>query len=164
MNQPTGSRRLRAHRDSIPGMLYLLTLVTSRRQRLFLDWRSGQPVIQAMRKAEVLGESDTLAWVLMPDHLHWLVALRQNSLAELVRKLKNRACRAMPGRPSGLWQDGYHDKAIRQLKDALPVARYIVANPVRAGLVREVGHYPLWDCVWPGDPSGVLGRLDGYRL
>jgi hypothetical protein len=28
------------------------------------------------------------------------------------------------------------------------VARYIVANPVRAGLVRRVQDYPLWDALW----------------
>ncbi|MFV3290267.1 transposase, partial [Pseudomonas sp. NY11955] len=28
------------------------------------------------------------------------------------------------------------------------VARYIVANPIRAGLVSRVGDYPHWDAVW----------------
>jgi hypothetical protein len=28
------------------------------------------------------------------------------------------------------------------------VARYIVANPLRAGLCRHLGDYPLWDSVW----------------
>jgi len=27
-------------------------------------------------------------------------------------------------------------------------ARYIVANPLRAGLVERLGDYPLWDAVW----------------
>jgi hypothetical protein len=28
------------------------------------------------------------------------------------------------------------------------VARYIVYNPVRAGLVSRIGDYPHWDAVW----------------
>jgi len=28
------------------------------------------------------------------------------------------------------------------------VARYIVANPIRAGLVDNIGQYPYWDAVW----------------
>jgi len=28
------------------------------------------------------------------------------------------------------------------------IARYIVANPLRAGLVSRVGDYPLWDACW----------------
>lgn len=30
----------------------------------------------------------------------------------------------------------------------IDIARYIITNPVRAGLVRRVGDYPLWDVVW----------------
>jgi hypothetical protein len=28
------------------------------------------------------------------------------------------------------------------------LARYVVANPVRAGLVQRVGQYPHWDAIW----------------
>jgi hypothetical protein len=28
------------------------------------------------------------------------------------------------------------------------VARYIIGNPVRAGIVTQVGDYPLWDAIW----------------
>jgi hypothetical protein len=28
------------------------------------------------------------------------------------------------------------------------VARYVVMNPVRAGLVSRVGDYPFWDAAW----------------
>jgi putative transposase len=28
------------------------------------------------------------------------------------------------------------------------IARYIVANPLRAGLVAKVGDYALWDACW----------------
>ena len=33
------------------------------------------------------------------------------------------------------------------------VARYIVANPLRAGLVERVGDYPYWDAVWLTGPE-----------
>jgi hypothetical protein len=28
------------------------------------------------------------------------------------------------------------------------MARYVVANPLRAGLVKRLGDYPLWDAIW----------------
>jgi hypothetical protein len=28
------------------------------------------------------------------------------------------------------------------------MARYIIANPLRAGLVDRIGDYPLWDAMW----------------
>ena len=33
-------------------------------------------------------------------------------------------------------------------EDLRAVARYIVGNPLRAGLVRNVLDYPYWNCVW----------------
>ena len=46
------------------------------------------------------------------------------------------------------WQTNYYDHAIRQDEDLRKVARYIVANPLRAGLVEQIGDYPLWDAMW----------------
>jgi hypothetical protein len=47
-----------------------------------------------------------------------------------------------------MWQKGFHDRAIRREEDLRAVARYIIANPLRAGLVRRVHDYPLWDAIW----------------
>jgi REP element-mobilizing transposase RayT len=50
------------------------------------------------------------------------------------------------GRP--VWQNGFHDHALRQEEDLAEVARYIVANPLRAGLVERLGDYPHWHAIW----------------
>jgi len=47
-----------------------------------------------------------------------------------------------------VWQKGYYDHALRDEENLAAVARYIVANPLRAGLARNVADYPLWDAVW----------------
>ena len=47
-----------------------------------------------------------------------------------------------------IWQKGYHDRAVRSEEDLRNVARYIVANPLRAGLVKRLGDYPFWDAAW----------------
>jgi putative transposase len=47
-----------------------------------------------------------------------------------------------------LWQKGFHDHAVRGDEDMRALARYVVANPVRAGLVRSVREYPHWDARW----------------
>jgi REP element-mobilizing transposase RayT len=46
-----------------------------------------------------------------------------------------------------LWQKGFHDRAIRTEADLPAIGRYIVTNPVRAGLVSRVGAYPHRDAV-----------------
>jgi REP element-mobilizing transposase RayT len=47
-----------------------------------------------------------------------------------------------------VWQRGFHDHALRGDEDVRAIARYIVANPLRAGLVRAIGDYPWWDAEW----------------
>ena len=44
-----------------------------------------------------------------------------------------------------------YDRAARKHDDIRRIARYIVANPLRAGLVQNIGDYPHWDCIWMTD-------------
>ncbi|MFO8084248.1 MAG: transposase [Desulfobacterales bacterium] len=88
----------------------------------------------------------------MPDHLHWLLVLgRQKTLSDVVKLLKGRTARKMNlslNRKGKLWQRAYYDHALRKDEDVRKLARYIVANPLRAGIVNKIGDYPLWDAIW----------------
>ncbi len=55
-----------------------------------------------------------------------------------------------------VWQKCFYDHALRVEEDIRPVAEYIIANPIRAGLVIEVGLYPFWDAYWLQDDGQVL--------
>ena len=97
------------------------------------------------------GSGDSLAWVIMPDHLHWLVIPKVSSLPQIVRRIKARSALAINhhNQTKGpMWQKGYHDHALRRDEDIAAVARYIVANPLRAAIATSVGDYPLWDATW----------------
>ncbi|MCT8949944.1 REP-associated tyrosine transposase [Pseudomonas iridis] len=142
---------LRKGRCSEIGRIYLLTAVMYERRPVFSDWRVGRLLVEQMRAVDEEGMVQSLAWVVMPDHLHWLVELRRGSLAELMRRVKSRSCRAVNlkyGSQGRLWQRGYYDRALRKEDDLKAAARYIVMNPLRAGLVQRLGDYPLWDAVW----------------
>ncbi len=142
---------LRKGRQSEDGRVYLVTTVTEGRQRLFSTWTTGRMVVAELRAAADAGLVESLAWVLMPDHLHWLLALNGQSLPQVMRQVKGRSAtrlNACFGRTGPIWQRGYHDHALRRDEDVRDVARYVVANPVRAGLVRKAGDYPLWDAIW----------------
>jgi REP element-mobilizing transposase RayT len=94
---------------------------------------------------------DSLAWVVMPDHLHWLFVLHRQSISEVVRRVKGKSAYAINshrGRHTKVWQHGFHDHAVRKEEDIKHIARYIIANPLRAGLVKTVGDYPHWDAIW----------------
>ncbi|WP_038658856.1 REP-associated tyrosine transposase [Stutzerimonas decontaminans] len=138
------SNRLRRGRCSVVNQIYLVTAVTQRRARVFEDLSAARTLILTMREDARWGSHETLALVVMPDHLHWLLQLQKGSLSELVGRVKSISARRLDTR---VWQDGFHDRALRDEDDLQAVARYIVANPLRAGLVERIGRYPHWDAV-----------------
>ncbi|MGZ8227608.1 MAG: hypothetical protein ACXWT3_13380, partial [Methylococcaceae bacterium] len=77
------SKDLRKGRYSQHNQSYLVTTVTGQRQIVFADFYLGKIVVQAMRHQHQQGKVHSLAFVLMPDHLHWLFTLQNdNILAE----------------------------------------------------------------------------------
>ncbi|QOE09163.1 transposase [Pseudomonas asiatica] len=145
------SHLLRRGRFSIPGGLYLLTTVTNNRKRIFTDFWLARAVIQQLRQAEREGACQSLAWVVMPDHLHWLIQLNDSTLCSLMRRFKSRSSHALYHRGmrrEKVWQAGYQDHAIRREEDIRRVANYVICNPLRAGLASRVGDYPHLDAVW----------------
>ena len=57
------------------------------------------------------------------------------------------------GRRGAVWASGFHDRALRQDDDVRRAARYLIENPVRAGLAPCVGMYPFWNALWLSDAS-----------
>ncbi|VVN70669.1 REP-associated tyrosine transposase [Pseudomonas fluorescens] len=145
------AHRLRTGRYSVSGQVYLVTSIVQNRDPVFTDFEQGRLVVDALRKAQQEELALSLAWVVMPDHLHWLIELKDSPLTFVMARTKSRITFALNrsiGRDGPLWQHGFHDRAIRREEDLQAVARYIVANPLRAGLVERIGDYPLWDAVW----------------
>jgi REP element-mobilizing transposase RayT len=145
------SGRLRIGRASEVGGVYLLTAVVNGRAPVFGDWQVGRLVVKQLREAHDAGWANSLAFVVMPDHIHWLVQLQDKTLEELMCRVKSRSSLMVNqalGRKGRLWHKGYHDRGIRREEDLKDFARYVVCNPIRAGLVRRVHDYPLWDVWW----------------
>ena len=42
-----------------------------------------------------------------------------------------------------MWQEGFYDRILRNDEETIVVARYILDNPVRAGLVARFDEYPF---------------------
>jgi REP element-mobilizing transposase RayT len=148
-----GYRSLRQGRISQAGGVYLLTTVTHHRRRCFEDWSVASTACAIIHDRETwLPHASLLCWVLMPDHWHGLVQLEENgSLQAAMQRMKGIVARRVghlipTAKP--LWFPGFHDRALRREDDMLAVARYIIANPIRAKLVRRVGDYPYWNAAW----------------
>jgi len=82
----------------------------------------------------------------MPDHLHALLEARfeGSDFRAFVKRFKQTtgfAHRQATGQ--SLWQHGYHERVLRNDEASEAVVRYILENPVRAGLTKDIGEYPF---------------------
>ena len=120
--------------------------MTLNRAGIFADFEAARTLVRILNHPQDRLRYSTLAYVLMPDHLHWLLQLgEQENLSQCVQRVKSLSAKAI--RPD-LWQKGFHDRAVREEDDLVRIARYVIANPVRAGLVSRVGAYSHWDAIW----------------
>ena len=147
-----GTQRTRLGRASSPGQIYHVIAATKDRQPLFSQYDRGRFVVKALMRGEHASIATTIAYVVMPDHLHWVMQLHQRmDLSTCVGNIKSYSARllnASLGTKGPVWQRGFFDSALRRECDLIALSRYIVANPLRARLVEYVGDYPLWDAVW----------------
>ena len=148
-----GYRNLRKERVSLPGRAYLVTTVCDGRRPCFASWPVASSTCATLAGPRLWRDSQLLCWVLMPDHLHALVTLgASESLSHLLQRVKAvtaRVANAANGHAGGsIWMAGYHERALRQDEDFRTAARYMVANPMRAGLASHAGNYPFWDAFW----------------
>ena len=143
---------LRKGRFSATGYFYHSTIVTAERRPVFADFASARHAVREMQTLGDEGRLKSVAWVLMPDHLHWLFQLNDSgTLGETIRLFKGRSARRVNSllhRQGPLWQRAFYDHALRAEEDLRTTARYIVANPLRAGIVDVIGDYPHWDAIW----------------
>lgn len=144
---------LRKGRYSEQQRAYFVTAVLAEREQCyFADFSCARHVVAEMRALHDDETVSSLAWVVMPDHVHWLFQLGENmDLSAVIKRFKACSARRVNdhlNRRGALWQKAFYDHALRKDEDVLGVARYIVANPLRAGLVKNIGEYPLWDAIW----------------
>ena len=145
------SPRLLKGRHSSVGAFYSITTVSHGRRRLFEDPATASLVATEIAATDRHGLSSTLAWVLMPDHLHWLCSLESGSLGALVQRFKMRSAQAINRTRhchGAVWQAGFHDHRVRDEISLRNVARYLLENPIRAGLVSAIEEYPHAWCAW----------------
>lgn len=122
------------------------TACVEQRQRAFID----STIVSAM--VDILGSSCQKfscivpVYCFMPDHVHILI---QGSKESSRIKAAMDSFKARSGlwfntsRTNIRWHSDYHDRVIRDARELLNLAQYIVANPIRAGLAREWDEYPF---------------------
>ena len=152
-----------------PGYAYFITKNVKNRQPVFTIDRNVRLLLADFEFYREKFGYRIYAWVIMPDHYHWIIdpshldfinfvddqierqgkyhkdppkyylSSRMESLHSHVAQMINQAQGTVGKR---LWQRGFHDRLLRDA-DALEKAiEYIHNNPVKAGLCEAQGDYP----------------------
>ncbi len=124
---------------------YLLTTCTSGRREWFRKPAIVHVALEQLLRTAEEERFAVTAYCFMPDHAHLLVqGLADDSdLRRFMKVFKQRATfHSRDLRDDDLWQEGYHDHVLRAEDTTEKVTRYILDNPVRAGLVEKAEDYP----------------------
>ena len=126
---------------------YFITFCVEDRQPVFARPSSAQTAQQVIFEWRVSSYWIN-AYCIMPDHIHLLITLRPSlHLSRLISGVKKQIRHRVPCKFR--WQRGYHDHIVREYENIVEFARYIVKNPVRAGLVTPEQAYPFAGIVDP---------------
>ena len=122
-------------------------MCTWRRRRWLTTAPWAETVSVALLHAAEHQGYDIDAYCLMPDHLHVLVSAEgpSSGAAAFVHRFKQATGFSLArhlGHP--VWQRSFFDRSLRSDEAVLPVIAYLLANPIRAGLVRRVSDWPWW--------------------
>ena len=125
---------------------YFVTACTNYRERHFVSPAAVHPIREHLLQQALAFGFDVTAYCFMPDHLHVLLAARHDDaeFRECMRRFKQMsAYHHRKSRRSALWQPGYFERVLRNDEATGAVVRYILENPVRAGLTQRFQDYPF---------------------
>ncbi len=140
-------------RTFLAGGTFFFTLVTQRRRRLFSDDAACRLLGEAIRVVQAEQPFETVAVVLLPDHLHciWTLPDDEDDYSSRWAGIKRQfveSWTAVGGREAaisharreqyerGIWQKRFWEYRIRNQADLARHVNYIHYNPVKHGLAR----------------------------
>jgi REP element-mobilizing transposase RayT len=132
-------------RIEFPGALYHVTSRGNARQPIFLDDRDRSFFLDRLGEAVRSHGWHCHSYCLMPNHYHLLVETPEPNLSRGMRRLNGRYSQRFNrrhDRVGHVLQGRFHAVLVQRETHFLEVARYIVLNPVRAGLVASAEAYP----------------------
>ncbi len=125
---------------------YHLRFCTEERRAIFTKGAAVDLLREQIARAATEEQISVVVYCFMPDHLHLLV--EGTTDASDCRRFVTRAKQYSGyhhARRFGerLWQRYSYDSVLRDDELTAVVAKYILANPIRAGLVTRVEDYPF---------------------
>jgi REP element-mobilizing transposase RayT len=155
-----------AHPEDAKEFANHLTWKTRWGIRHFTDIDLGLACLEAIEHERRRMKVDIFAYALMPNHLHLIIAPQPRRVGLVVQAFKLATVHRLMAdglAEGGLWQRGYWDVAMRDLRQLYTAMEYIHNNPVKEGLVAEPWDYPLSSSgYWEHRSEGPI-RLEQYQ-
>ena len=145
-------------RANIPGGTYFFTVKTYQRQSVLTNERCRIALREAIAEVRGLHSFETIAWVLLSDHLHTIWRMPENDADfslrwSLIKQRVTRRCAdeasqdaLSPSRQKRhegtFWQRRFWEHMIRDDTDLRHHVDYIHYNPVKHGYVTRVADWP----------------------
>ncbi len=146
----------RRPRIYFPGALYHVIARGNQKQNIFLDEKDFEIYLSYLSEYKSKYSFHLYAYVLMKNHIHLLVEVKEVSLSKTMQVLQFRYTRYFNKRyrkVGHLFQGRYKAILCDKEQYLLELIRYIHLNPVRAGIVEAPEKYP-----WSGH-LGYLGKV-----
>ena len=126
----------------IPNSIVFITAVTNNRLPIFHEEGRSKLFLETTRKVQEIHPFNLLAYVILPDHFHWLMKTHDpggdfsKNLHSVKRNftLNVKAARQVE-KPLQLWQSRFWDHVIRNERDSSLHFDYIHWNPIKHGYV-----------------------------
>jgi putative transposase len=136
---------VRPLRIEFPGAVYHVTSRGDRREPIALDGFDRAQFFAVVGQALGRFDADALAYCLMGNHYHLVLRTREANLSRLMRHINGvytQAFNRRYGIVGHLFQGRFKAILVDTDRYLLEVCRYVDLNPVRAGMVEQVGDYP----------------------
>ena len=131
-------------RIEFPGALYHITSRGIDRRSIFLDDSDRMVFLKTISLIVERYHCEVHSYCLMNNHYHLLVETPKGNLSKLMMQLNSiyaQYFNIKNKRVGPLFQGRFNSILIERDQYLLEVSRYIVLNPVRAGIVKEPGEW-----------------------
>ncbi|WP_205749192.1 transposase [Desulfopila sp. IMCC35008] len=137
---------MRRPRIVVPGIPMHIVQRGNNQQHCFSAKEDYIAFLEWLREYSHLSKSNIHAYVLMPNHVHFLATPQdEDSISILMKRLGQRYVQFFNrkyNRSGTLWEGRYKSCIVEPQKYLLDCCRYIETHPVRAGLATDPGEYP----------------------
>lgn len=131
-------------RIEFPGAVYHVFARGNARGRIFRDDRDRERLLGTVARTAERYHLLVYAWCLMPNHYHLVVETPRGGLARAIHHANGAYAQAFNRRHrrvGHVLQGRYKSILVQRDSYLLEVARYVVLNPVRAGICRYPEEY-----------------------